>query len=477
MLRQENRDREKGNSVEEILTIRQAAEAMDGICLCCNEERMIGSVSTDTRTIQEGALFVALRGEQFDGHKFVQNAIDSGAICCVVAEDGGVPEGIPVIVVKDTLSALGDLARAYRNRFSIPVIGITGSVGKTSTKEMIASVLKQVYETHMTAGNFNNEIGLPLTVFQLSKAHETMVLEMGMSNFGEISRLTRIAGPELAVITNIGVSHIENLGSREGILKAKLEILEGLQMDGTVVLNGDDDLLWGARGELECETLYYGIENASCDLVAKNICTYSDSTTFSCKIEGKEYDFLVRVPGIHHVYNALAAILVGLRNRVPVEAIQKGVRCFAPTGLRQTLMDLSKFRVIRDCYNASPDSMRSGLSVLQLTETTGRRVACLGDMLELGEISDSAHKEVGRLATELGVNCLITVGKAAKGMAQGAMEAGMTPETIYSFENNEALCAKLPEILKENDVILVKGSRGMHLEEVVVAMVKMAEVY
>ncbi len=461
--------------MEAMITIRQAAEAMSGSYRHCDGEIRITSVSTDTRTIGAGALFFALRGEQFDGHKFVQNAMDAGAICCVVAEDGEIPAEIPAIIVKDTQIALGHLAAAYRERFSIPVIGITGSVGKTSTKEMIASVLMQEYETHITKGNFNNEIGLPLTVFQLDKKHEMMVLEMGMSHFGEISRLTRIAKPELAVITNIGVSHIENLGSREGILKAKLEILEGLQMDGTVVLNGDDELLWGARGELDCETLYYGIENPNCDLVAKNICTYSDSSTFTCKIEGTEYEFLIRVPGIHHVYNALAAILVGLRHRVSIENIRKGIRAFVPSGLRQTLLTLPNLQVIRDCYNASPDSMRSGLSVLKLTETKGRRVACLGDMLELGAISDSAHEEVGRQVKEDGVDVLITVGKGAHKIAQGARLAGLDSSNIYEFENNQELCRELSRILQKDDLVLVKGSRGMRLEEVVDAMVKLTE--
>lgn len=461
--------------MEAILTISQAAEAMSGVVVGCDGSTLIHSVSTDTRTIQEGALFFALRGEQFDGHKFVANALAGGAVCCVVAEDGEIPQGSPVIVVQDTQLALGALASAYREQFDIPVVGITGSVGKTSTKEMIASVLKESYETHCTAGNFNNEIGLPLTVFRLENHHQTMVLEMGMSHFGEISRLTRIAQPDLAVITNIGVSHMENLGSREGILKAKLEILEGLRQEGAAVLNGDDEFLWNVKGELECETLYYGIENTGCDLVARNVTAYSDSTTFTCKIDGKEIEFLVRVPGIHHVYNALAAILVGLQNGVPVEAIQKGVRNFAPSGLRQTLIELPEYKVIRDCYNASPDSMRSGLSVLKLTETQGRRVACLGDMLELGDISEDAHKGVGKLAFEMEVDCLITVGEGARNIARGAMEAGMNPDAIYSFSNNQELCERLSEILKPEDVVLVKGSRGMHLEEVVDAMVKLTE--
>ncbi len=452
--------------MEAIFSVSRAAAAVHGEYRNCDGSILISSVSTDTRTIEAGALYIALAGERFDGHKFVGTAIENGAVCCVVKEGEAVPNGMPVIRVADTQAALRDLAAAYREAFSIPVVGITGSVGKTSTKEMIASVLKQGFQTHMTQGNFNNEIGLPLTVFGLEKSHEMMVLEMGMSNFGEIARLTRIAKPDTAVITNIGVSHIEHLGSREGIKQAKFEILEGLQMDGTVILNGDDDLLWGARGEMEYETLYYGIENPNCDLVAYGIESYSDSSTFFCRIDGVEYPFVVSVPGMHHVYNALAAILVGLRYNVPVEDIQKGVRQFAPSGLRQTVIELPNYRIIRDCYNASPDSMRSGLSVLTLMETDGRRVACLADMLELGNVSESAHREVGKLVAEYQVDCLWTIGKEAHFIAEGAKDAGMNPESIYEFENNQTLSEQLPNLLKKDDVILVKGSRGMRLEEI-----------
>ncbi len=453
-------------TVEGIFSITRVAEAVHGKCQNCNEDMMITSVSTDTRTIETGALFIALVGERFDGHKFVEKAIEQGAACCVVNEGALVPDGIPTIVVADTQTALRDLAEAYRMAFSIPVVGITGSVGKTSTKEMIASVLKQSYQTHMTKGNFNNEIGLPLTVFGLEKSHEMLVLEMGMSNFGEIARLTKIAKPDTAVITNIGVSHIEHLGSREGIKQAKFEILEGLPMDGAVILNGDDDLLWGARGEVDYETLYYGIENTNCDLVAYGIETYSNSSKFLCKIDGEEYDFVISVPGIHHIYNALAAILIGLRYNVPVEDIKKGVQNFAPSGLRQTVIEFPHYRVIRDCYNASPDSMRSGLSVLALMETKGRKVACLADMLELGEVSQKAHQEVGKLVVEHQVDCLFVIGKEAHFIAEGAIKTGMPPECVYEFANNQELVEKLPQLLKKDDVILVKGSRGMHLEEI-----------
>ncbi len=459
--------------MEWILNIRRAARAMGGEILNCDGDELIQSVSTDTRTIENGALFFALSGERFDGHRFVPDAVAAGAVCCVVTPDAAGYGALPVIVVEDTHKALRDLAEAYRTRFRVPVVGITGSVGKTSTKEMIASVLSQNYRAHVTKGNFNNEIGLPLTVFDLKEEDEIMVLEMGMSNFGEISRLTRIAKPDTAVITNIGVSHIEHLGSREGIRKAKFEIMEGLQMDGTVILNGDDDLLWDARGEIEFETLYFGIRNKSCDLCVNEIRSFSDGSEFSCKIDGEVHKFSIGVPGEHHVYNALAAILVGLKYNISMDDIKVGIRRFAPSGLRQTLIEYPNYKVIRDCYNASPASMKSGLEVLSLTETAGRRVACLADMLELGGISEKAHLAVGKLVVKYGVDCLITVGQEAKKIARGAIENGMNPADVHEFDTNAALKETLKMILKKQDLILVKGSRGMRLEEIADAIGEM----
>lgn len=460
--------------MEWILNISQAAAAMGGEIRNCDGDELVRSVSTDTRKIENGALFFALRGDRFDGHKFVPGAVDGGAVCCVVNRDEDSFGGLPVIAVEDTHKALRELAACYRMRFRIPVVGVTGSVGKTSTKEMIASVLSQSYKTHMTQGNFNNEIGLPLTVFDLMKEDEIMVLEMGMSNFGEISNLTRIARPDTAVITNIGLSHIEHLGSREGIKKAKFEIFEGLQMDGMVILNGDDDMLWSARGEINFETLYYGIRNKNCDLTAYDIRTYSDGSEFTCKIDGEPYKFFVSVPGEHHIYNALAAILAGIKYNVDIDDIKKGVRSFAPSGLRQTVIELPDYKVIRDCYNASPASMKSGLEVLSLTQTKGRRVACLADMLELGGISDEAHKSVGRLVVDYGIDCLITVGPDAHYIARGAEDAGMNPADIHEFDSNDALRERLADLLKKNDVILVKGSRGMRLEEIADAIAELS---
>lgn len=452
--------------MEKILSIINVATAVNGEIKNCDGDVIISSVSTDTRTITEGALFVALKGENFDGHRFIQAATEKGAVCCIVNKTAENIEGFPVIEVEDTATALKDLAEYYRRKFDVSVVGITGSVGKTSTKDMIASVLEQSAKTHRTKGNLNNEIGVPLTVYELMKDDEFMVIEMGMSNFGEISGLTRIAKPDTAVITNIGVSHIEHLGSREGIRKAKLEILEGLKIDGTVILNGDDDMLWGIGEEIEFETLYYGIRNKNCDLTAYDIRNYSDSSEFTCKIEGEEYKFFINVPGEHHIYNALAAILIGLKYNVSIEDIAAGIKKFAPTGLRQTVIELPNYTVIRDCYNASPDSMKSGLSVLSLYENCERKVACLADMLELGESSKSSHLAVGELVVETGADVLITVGKEAHYIAEGARKKGMNSNNIHEFENNDELKNSLKDILCMGDAILVKGSRGMHLEEI-----------
>lgn len=459
--------------MERILSIANVAAAVKGEIKNSSADIIISAVSTDTRTITEGAVFVALKGENFDGHRFIAAAVENGAVCCVVNKGTDNAGNLPVIEVEDTSAALRDLAEYYRKKFDISVIGITGSVGKTSTKDMIASVLEQSAKTHRTKGNLNNEIGVPLTVYELMKDDEFMVIEMGMSNFGEISKLTRIAKPDTAVITNIGMSHIEHLGSREGIKKAKLEILEGLQIDGTVILNGDDDLLWGTGEDIDFETLYYGIYNKNCDLVAYDIRNYSDSSEFTCKIEGEEYKFFINVPGEHHIYNALAAILIGLKYNVSIEDIAVGIKNFAPSGLRQTVIELPDYTVIRDCYNASPDSMKSGLKVLKLHETGGRRVACLADMLELGEISKEAHNNVGKLVVETGVDVLITVGKEAHFIAEGARNNGMDSSNIMEFDNNQELKNSLKDILRKDDVILVKGSRGMHLEEIADAVAEL----
>lgn len=454
--------------MEWILNIAQIAEATGGEICNCNPDEIVQDVVRDSREVEEGVVFLALNGENNNGHKFVPTAIENGAVCCVVNRDEGDFGKLPVIKVDDTFKALMDIASYYRMQFDIPIVGITGSVGKTSTKEMIACVLGEEFKTHKTEGNYNNEVGVPLTLLRLSKDDDISVIEMGMSNFGEISRLTNAVKPDTAVITNIGVSHIENLGSREGIRKAKFEIFEGLSVDGTVILNGDDPYLWSANGDIDYETLYYGIENKACDIVAKDIKTFSDSSEFTLRIDGEEYRFEINAPGVHHIYNALAAVLVGIKYNMSVENIVAGIKSFEPSGHRQVIVETDKFTIIEDYYNASPDSMQSGLNVLSITERGegSRKVACLADMLELGNISKQAHRQVGHVVADSKADCLIVIGNDAKYIAEGAVDNGFDPGNIYYFENNDKAKAELENIVRDGDIILIKGSRGMRLEEI-----------
>ncbi len=453
------------------MTINQVAKACKGRLLNIEEDILIKDIVTDSRKISDGSVFVALRGEKFDGHNFVSQVYNLGAVCCIVDEKFEGKENFATIVVEDTYAALRDVAAYYRSRFSAPSVAITGSVGKTSTKDMVAAVLNEHYKVLKTEGNFNNEIGLPLTAFRMSSDDEIAVFEMGMSAFGEISRLSKIATPETAIITNIGYSHIENLGSQENILKAKLEVLDGMVPNGTVILNGDDPFLKKVVGTLPFETLSYGIENQACDIVAFNIKKAPDGTEFDVKVDGENYTLRINTPGLHHVYNALSAILLGVVYNMTMTEIVKGVAQFAPSGMRQNRIELDDKVIIKDCYNASPTSMKSGLEVLSVTipktkELPCRRVAVLGDMLELGDFSEAAHRDIGRLCCDYDLGCLIAVGPNAKFVAEGAIENGFNSSELYVFNDNTEAKSHINEILLPNDVVLFKGSRGMRLEEI-----------
>lgn len=455
------------------LTLSDVARATGGMLWYADGDEIVKDVITDSRQIIEGSVFVALKGENFDGHKFVESAAEKGAVCSVV-EHWDLQDGTyPVIVVDDTYKALRDIAKLYRNQFNIPIVAITGSVGKTSTKDMIHSVLSNKFNTFKTIGNFNNEVGLPLTVFKMTSENKVGVIEMGMSNFGEISRLTDIVRPDVAVITNIGISHIENLKSQENILKAKLEILEGVEEGGSVILNGDDPLLWGLRGTLPYELLYYGIKNKECEMVAENIRSFSDSTVFEFVINEERYTAEIKVPGAHHVYNALSAILVGTQYGMSGSEIINGIGEFVPGGMRQNIVRTDKYIIIKDCYNASPASMRSGLNVLGVIEPKtedGRKIAVLGNMLELGDFAVDSHKNVGKWVKEEKVDCLVTVGDMAKNIAAGAIDAGFDKNKIFKYDTNAEAISGLEQILRDGDCILIKGSRGMRLEEIADAL-------
>ena len=444
------------------ISVKEIADFIGGLLI--GDDVYIDAVTTDSRASNNGTMFIAIKGERVDGNDFAADFLKNGGSCAVVEKDIEIPAGKCAIHVEDTKKAIRDIAEFYRMKLSVNVVAVTGSVGKTSTKDMLKSVISKSFDTLATDGNFNNEIGVPLTVFRMDSSYKKAVVEMGMSNLGEIGRLTKIAKPQIAVITNIGTAHIGNLGSRENILKAKLEVLEGLDRDGIVILNGDDEYLWGAKKNITYKTVYYGIENKNADYVAYDVKSDENGSTFKLKINGTEYKFGISVVGVHHVYNALAAIICGLHFGMSIEDITQGIRDFAPSGMRQKEIKIGGIKLIEDCYNASLDSMKSSLSVLNAMSENKRSIAVLGDMLEQGSLSESLHRQVGSYAASKGIDTLVCVGKDAKYIAQ---EAGNNKvKNVFEFDTNNQASQFLREYVKDGDVILFKASRGMKLEEV-----------
>lgn len=445
----------------EPLSLKQIAEMLG---TSAPFDAQITAVSTDTRQLPEGCLFLALRGAKFDGHDFVQQAIEAGAVAAVTDTQIG---DLPCIVVKHTGQALLDIASLYRGLFDIPLVGVTGSVGKTTTKEMIACVLSEKFNTLKTAQNLNNEIGMPKTLFGLTKEHGAAVIEMGMNHFGEISRMSNSAKPTMAVITNIGYSHIEHLGSQEGILKAKLEMLEGMKADAPLIVSADDPMLRDLGQKLERPVLTYSVSPESApvgtDIYAEDIKEDDGVTTFTIRHADNSLLAVLPTVGIHNVKNALAAYLVGILAGMTPQEILCGLAKYHPTGNRQNIMEKNGQTVIADCYNASPDSMRAALSVLGGYQCTGRKIAVLGDMLELGEHSAALHAKVGEMAKNAGIDMLFCYGTAAKGIAANAGDA----LEIFCTENADELTDQLRETTKEGDCVLFKASHGMHLETII----------
>lgn len=448
------------------LTFKEAAEAVGSATELCGK---FSSVCTDTRKITQGCLFIAIKGENFDGHDFAAKAIENGASAVIVEKDCGLSEN--QIVVKSTRQALLDLAGYYRSLFNIPVIGVTGSVGKTTTKEMIHAVMSSKYNTLKNEGNLNNEIGVPLTLFRLEKCHEAAVIEMGMSNFGEISRITKAVKPDVAVISNIGVSHIENLGSRNGILKAKLEILEGMKADAPVIFNADDDMLVTVRPASH-PVIYYGIENENVNYKAENITSKESETELTVGFKGGAGKACLPYPGRHNVYNSLAAVAVGgLFDIEPQDALE-ALKNYTPAGMRQRINKKNGITFIEDCYNASPDSQAAALAVLS-SMNSKRKIAVIGDMLELGEVSKESHYGVGVKAAENGIDALFTYGERARETAKAAVEGGIAD--VRCFDDKNELSRLLSQYLCEGDAVLFKASRGMKLEDVIYSVYESIE--
>lgn len=420
----------------------------------------LADVCTDTRKIQPGSLFVCLRGERFDGHSFASQASQLGAAALLV--DHPVDADVPQLVVTDTGKALLQLAGWYRRRFQLPVVGLTGSVGKTTTKEFIALVLGAKYNTLKTQGNLNNEIGVPQMLFRLEDSHTAAVIEMGMNHFGEISRLTRAVAPTVGLITNIGVSHIENLGSRAGILQAKLEILEGMAPDAPLIVNMDNDMLRTVKlGDRPLLT--FAIDDQSADFTATDIAEQGSTTTFTVHHSTFTQPVTIPTVGIHNVYNALAAMAVGYVTGVNPAAAASALANYVPAGMRQNLVQVGGVQVIEDCYNASPDSMRAALQTLGKLPVH-RRYAVLGAMLELGDYAKEAHTQVGKMAAENGIDGVLAYGADAAYIVEAAKQAGL--ENARLFDTKEALAQSLAQQVQPGDGVLFKGSRGMHLEDV-----------
>lgn len=449
----------------ECLSVRELAAACKGTPYGCENLDGICRVCTDTRKIEPGDMFVPLRGENFDGHDFIGKAFQAGAALTLTA-DLGKAAGKPCILVEDTLNALQDIARYYKGKFKIPFVAITGSSGKTTTKDMIASVLGAKYNVLKTEGNLNNAIGVPLTLLKLEAHHQIAVVEMGMNSLGEIELLADIVRPDIGVISNVGTAHIEKLGSRENILKAKLELFTFFGRDNTAIINGDNDLL-GTYASGSHRIIKYGLDKKN-DIMAYNIEEMGEQgISFRTRIGGREASFLVPVPGLHNVYNALAAITVGLMFDMTAEQIREGLASFRPSKMRMDIFTLKNgIRIINDVYNANPDSMLAAINVLKSIGTNGRTVAILGNMMELGEVAAEKHYEVGRYAAETGIDTVISVGGMAKQIAAGAFDAHRDC-TVYSFDTNEMLQEKLQGLLEPGDTVLIKGSRVMKMESIV----------
>lgn len=429
----------------------------------------------DSRKVQPGGLFIADVGEKADGHKFIGQVFEQGALCVIcektpeqVEQEHGIPaeKWGAYILVEHSLQALKALAEFYRRQLSIPVIGVTGSVGKTSTKEFIAGVLSQKFHVLKTEGNFNNEIGLPLTLLRIRREHEAAVVEMGISDFGEMHRLSKMARPDICVITNIGQCHLENLKTRAGILKAKTEIFDFMSEDGYVCVNGDDDMLATLDEVKGRKVLRFGMTPHHNDVYAEDVENkglFGSEAVLS--IDGEKVHVSVPLPGMHMVVNAAAAALTAKILGLSISQICKGISQVQAVGGRSHIVRMEDKTVIDDCYNANPVSMRSAIDLLNTA--LGRKTAVLGDMFELGENSAQMHRDVGRYAVENGVDMLLCVGEKAAHMYDGAMELYDGSQDIRYYATREEMLSALPGLLQAGDTILVKASHGMGFDQVV----------
>ena len=444
------------------MTLSEIADACCGIY--CGDPAFldceVSSVAIDSRKVVKDTLFVAIKGARVDGHSFIPQVMEAGALCSLSEQDLGDVD-YPYIRVSSCTEALKDLAEHYRRSLDIKVIGITGSVGKTSTKEMIASVLSEKYNVLKTEGNFNNEIGLPLTVFNIREEHEVAVLEMGISHFGDMKPLAKIARPDVCVITNIGYAHLENLGTRDGILKEKSSMTDYMNPKGSVIFNGDDDKLKSYTSRDGRTPVYFGL-TSSCPFHVENIerkglkGTYAEFVTPTSRFHAH-----ISIPGDHMIYNALAGVAVGYALGMNNDEIARGIKKLIPIAGRNNLIEAKHYTIIDDCYNANPVSMKS--SLLVLADALGRKVAILGDMGELGAKEQELHREVGSYAASLDIDRFLVVGPLAKNIADGIL-AEYPNADVVCYDSLQEILHDLGRQLQKGDTILVKASHFMHFE-------------
>lgn len=460
----------------ETITLGQLLEAVEGKLLgeYADLETPILRVDTDSRSIHPGALFIPLVGERFDGHAYLNSALEGGAVGCLTARERESyrPDKF-YVKVANTQRALRDLAVWYKTQFQIPFVAVTGSVGKTTAKDMIAAVLSAKYKVLKTEGNFNNNIGLPLTLLRLERSHEICVLEMGMDRFGEIDYLAGAVQPDVGIITNIGDAHIERLGSRENIFKAKCELLPHVKKDGLLVLNGDDELLSTLRGNTPVPAVFCGKGEG---LEYRAQVTGGDGASYiDCRLTTPHMDRNVKIPalGEHMIYPALTATAVAERFGLTPEQIEQGLTQFVPTRMRMNVLRRGdQITILDDTYNANPQSMRAAVSVLADSHSSWK-VAVLGDMLELGPFAPALHEGVGTCLGKAGIDCLVAVGEMSEHIAKGAQESGV-PLVYHCADKREAKTV-LEQVVRPDSTILVKASRGMKLEELTACLLELTK--
>ncbi|MBS5968224.1 MAG: UDP-N-acetylmuramoyl-tripeptide--D-alanyl-D-alanine ligase [Clostridium perfringens] len=449
------------------LNLQEIVKATKGALLKEADVKEIKAVSTDTRKIEEGTMFIALKGENFNGNNYVLDAFNKGAKIAIVDEVkcdlNELKEDVALIKVKDTGRALMDLAKFYREKLGLKVVGITGSAGKTSTKDLVAAVLSDKYKVFKTKGNFNNEIGLPLMILELDSTYDVAILEMGMRGLGQIKELAEIASPDLGIITNIGISHIEILKTRENILKAKMEIATFFDKNNTLVVCGNDDFL-GALPEAQYKIVKTGV-GENFEIGAKNIALEELSSKFTVYDGEKEEEFSLDMPGEHNISNLMLGIAIAKELGVSFEEMKRGLKNIEATSMRLELIKKDGFAILNDCYNSSPVAVKSAIDVMKNIEGK-RRIAVLGTMRELGHKSEEAHMEIGKYAKENGIEKVLCFGDFSENIKEGYGEGC----TVY--ENKEELIKDLLNIICEGDIMLVKASRSLKFEEITKALLE-----